>query len=106
MSQKLSSNPERLEAVRLMLEGITKHKDELIAAGISDEFFQKMTEQKLLVEKTEADQERLKSEKKLCTELLNQEMKQLMKFYKRVRRIIKNDVPQAGWLEYGITAKR
>jgi len=97
MSQKLSSNPERLEAVRLMLEGITKHKDE---------FFQKMTEQKLLVEKTEADQERLKSEKKLCTELLNQEMKQLMKFYKRVRRIIKNDVPQAGWLEYGITAKR
>ncbi len=106
MAQNLSSNAKKMEAVRLMLEGMDAHKEELVAAGISGEFIQKMSEQMVAVEKAEADQERQKARKLLSTEFLMTEMDKLMKFYKRARKIIKNDTPQGGWLEFGIAAKR
>lgn len=106
MSQKFNSNASKMEAVRLMLEGLNAHQEELATAGISVEFIQKLDQQMVTVEKAEADQERLKAEKILSTESLLAEMEKLMKFYKRARRIIKNDFPQGGWLEFGIAAKR
>jgi hypothetical protein len=95
-----------MEAVRLMLEGLNAHQEELVPAGISDEFIQKLDGQRMTVEKAEAEQERLKAEKILSTEFLVAEMRKLMKLYKRARRIIKNDFPKGGWLEFGIAAKR
>lgn len=106
MPQKLGTNATKMEAVRLMIEGLNAHQEELVAAGISAEFIQKMDEQRIAAEQAEARQERLKAEKILSTESLLTEMKKLMKFYKRARNIVKNDIPQGGWLEFGIVAKR
>ncbi len=106
MTQKLNSNALKLEAVRLVLEGISKHRDELANSGVTEEFVQQLSSQKLLVEQTEATQERLKADKISCTALLKKEMKILMKLYNRARRLIKVDVPNTGWLEYGIGVKR
>jgi hypothetical protein len=95
-----------MEAVRLMIEGLNAHKEELVAAGISADFIQKMDQQRVAAEQAEARQERLKAEKILSTESLMAEMRKLMRFYKRARNIVKNDLPRGGWLEFGIAAKR
>lgn len=106
MAQKLSTNAKRMEAVRLMIEGLNAHQEELTICGISPDFVQKLDQQRIAAEQAEARQERLKAEKILSTESLLAEMRKLMKFYKRARTIVKNDIPRGGWLEFGIAAKR
>lgn len=105
MTQRFTTSAKKVEAARLMVEGLTAHKNEILASGISADFIQKLDLQRQKVEKAEALQERLKAEKILSTQSLMQETKELMKFYKRARTIVKNDLPKGGWLEFGIIAK-
>ena len=105
MTQRFTTSASKVEAARLMLEGLTAHKEELLNSGINAEFIQKLNQQRQKVEKAEALQERLKAEKILSTESLMRETATLMKLYKRARTIVKNDLPKGGWLEFGIIAK-
>lgn len=106
MSKSYKSCAERLDDVRLLLEGITKHKETLAVVGVDDAYIQKLIQQKQLAEQIDADQERLKAELKTTSDDKRKEMKKLMKLYSRTRTLIKMTFPYVGWLEFGISAKR
>ena len=106
MSKQKFSYAERLDDVRLLLEGISKHKEKLTVVGVDDTYIQNVVEQKQLVDQLDADQERLKAELKTTSDSKRKEMKKLMKLYSRTRTLIKMTFPYVGWLEFGIAAKR
>lgn len=106
MSKSYKSYAERLDDVRLLLEGVTKHKEKLAVVGVDDTYIQNVAQQKQVVEQIDADQERLKAELKTATERKRQEMKKLMKLNSRTRKLVKMTFPYVGWLEFGISAKR
>lgn len=106
MSLKHFTTGERLDALRVMLEGIDKHRDEMAAIGISDAMLQEVTDQKSLVESTDAQQEQLKAKLKVATGKVQAEMHSLWRQYSKLRKILKAFYPQKFWLTFGIEAKR
>ncbi len=106
MSKSYKSYAERLDDVRLLLEGISKHKEMLTVVGVDDAYIQNVVEQKQLVEQIDADQERLKAELKTTSDNKRKEMKKLMKLNSRTRKLVKMTFPYVGWLEFGIAVKR
>jgi exopolysaccharide biosynthesis protein len=105
MSSKNYSYAERLDDARLLLEGISKHKEELAVVGVDDAYIQSLTQLKVDAEQIDADQERLKAELKTATDKKNKAMKKLMKAYSRTRTLVKMTFPYVAWLEFGISAK-
>lgn len=106
MSLKHFTTGERLDALRVMLEGIALHQEEMAAIGISDAMVQEVTDQKALVESADVKQEQLKAKLKVATDQVQAEMKTLWRQYSKLRKILKAFYPQKFWLTFGIGAKR
>ncbi len=106
MKTKHFTTGERLDALRVMMEGISTHKEEMTAIGISDALLQEVADQKAAVESADVQQEQLKAQLKVATDKVQKEMKALLRLYSKLRKILKAFYPQKFWLTFGIGAKR
>jgi hypothetical protein len=106
MTEKRGSYAQQVNRVRLLIEGIGKHLEDLSKLGLDGAYVEELKEQKRVVEEIDAQQERLKADLKSCTHLLSEEMKKMRRLANRGRKLVKIEIPQSQWKEFGIDAKK
>jgi len=91
---------------QVMLSGINANQNVLAARKIDNDFASDL--QKTIDDcvKLNNEQEQLKARLKEKTQELNKRMSDLQTKTKEARKIVKLDMPQASWKEFGITDKR
>ena len=91
---------------QVMLSGVTANQSVLTKRGIDSNF---TSELKTILEKCIAlnsEQEELKARLKTKTKELNKHIAELQKKTGEVKKIVKLDIPQTSWKEFGIADKR
>ncbi len=95
-----------LQELNLMAEGIPDHLEKLSSVGISLEVADELKQLKAKLEKLDSEQEKLKADLKLKTELLEQSKKEAIDRYSELRKLVKIKVDQVSWKAFGIEDKR
>ncbi len=91
---------------QVMLAGITTHQDKLKKRGIDDEFTDDLQATINDCVQLNNEQEALKAKLKVKTAELNNRMANLKAKTSEARTIVKLDLPQTSWKEFGILVKR
>ena len=91
---------------QVMLSGIKANIGILAKRKIDDEFTAGLTAIIEACIDINNEQEALKARLKEKTEALNKQIEQLQKKTSEARKIIKLDIPQASWKEFGIADKK
>jgi hypothetical protein len=102
MLDRRDSYAEKVNGARLMAEGMRQNLEELAKVGLDEAFVQELENQKQQVEDIDASQERLKADLKSTTETLDREMAKLEEMVARARKLVKIQIPQSRWKEFGI----
>lgn len=102
MTERKDSYAEKVNEARLLVEGLRQHLAELAGVGLDEAFIQDLEQQKGKVEGIDAGQERLKADLKSKTQALNREMRTLAEIVSRGRKLVKIQIPQSRWKEFGI----
>ena len=100
------SYAETMNNVKVMLSGIEANIDVLKKRGIDGEYLKNFNEKYQSVLNFDNEQEALKARLKEKTAMLEEEQKELEKMYSEAKKIIKIDIPQESWKEFGIQDKR
>ncbi len=103
MKQTLDS---LLQELNLMAEAIPSYIDIVSVVGITEESAQKLKDFKTNLEKLNSEQEKLKTELKLKTEMLQKEQEVAVKLYAEYKKLIKIKVDKGSWKAFGILDKR
>jgi hypothetical protein len=97
---------EKVKRAELMIAGVTNHLAELTHRGLDTAFVTEFnTRYNRLIDSHNAQQAykaRLKEETQAVTEL----RKQLKEYTRIAKRLVKLDLPQVSWVEFGILDKR
>ena len=104
MSEK--SYAAKVNAAKLMLAGLTANKKILSRRGLDDVFIETLTETFSNATSLDNEQEALKARLKEKTAKLDSVMKDMDKLLSESRKIVKIDIPQESWKEFGILDKR
>lgn len=99
------SYSEKITAVKVMVDGIKKMKDNL-PAGVTEASGDKLEELRNTVEQLNSEQEALKAALKKKTEEVNAKVDEMEKLYNDAKKRIKLDVEQALWRTFGIEDKK
>ncbi|MDO5104528.1 membrane-binding protein [Capnocytophaga sp.] len=99
------SYAENIKAIKLMIDGLRNHKDNL-PAGIDEAFIDTLESLKNKVETLNSEQEKLKADLKTKTEAFDKEFKLLAEKQSIAKKRTKMDFPQSQWREFGIEDKK
>ncbi|MDO4763902.1 MAG: membrane-binding protein [Flavobacteriaceae bacterium] len=99
------SYSEKITAVKVMVDGIKKMKDNL-PLGVTEASGNKMEELRNVVEQLNSEQEALKADLKKKTEEMNTKISEMEKLYNDAKKRIKLDVEQSLWKTFGIDDKK
>jgi flagellar capping protein FliD len=102
MARKKRSFAEVLNATDVMEAGIRKHLDKLTRRGIDEAFVENFKKLKESVRTQNNEQESLKAQLKKKTDLLYQEFDKLTERLSECRKLVKLDIDQELWKEFGI----
>jgi len=91
---------------QVMSAGIKTNAEVLAKRGINAEFTSGLDNTINTCVKLNNEQEELKARLKTKTEELNKQMAELQKKTGEARKIVKLDIPQTAWKEFGIADKR
>jgi hypothetical protein len=95
-----------LTDARLLASGIRKNGESLARRGIGEARAEEIEKMLLEVEQIDNEQESLKARLKNLSEVLKYKTGELKAAVSTDTRIIKADVPQSLWKEFGIQAKK
>ena len=88
-----------------MLDALKNNRENL-PAGVTEEKINDLENLKLLTEKLNSEQEKMKAQLKQKTEELDDSLKKLSDIYSEMKKRVKIDVPKLLWKEYGINDKK
>lgn len=97
---------ERIGEADLLIASMTNNKDILTPGGGGDDFVNQLKGVVTEIKDTNLEQERYKASLKSSTSKLYSKLKQLDQMIRKGRRIVKNEMPQVRWVEFGIKATR
>ena len=100
------SYPKTISDAQVMLAGIKTNQDILTKRGIDKTFTSDLDNTINSCVKLNNEQEELKARLKTKTEELNKQMAELKKKTSEARKIVKLNMPQVTWKEFGIADKR
>jgi cell shape-determining protein MreC len=97
---------QEISDAQVMLSGIRTNQSVLAERKIDDTFTNELHSTIEACINLNNEQEQLKARLKEKTQELNERMTQLKSKTKEARKVIKMDMPQASWKEFGILDKR
>ena len=98
--------PQMISDAQVMLAGLKTNQAALEKRGIDKAFTSNLGKDIEACISLNNEQEELKARLKTKTEELNKKMAELKKETSEAKKIIKLDMPQTTWKEFGITDKR
>lgn len=100
------SYAEKISQAEVMVSGLKNNQQQLEKRGIDQAFIDKMAADATDAIRLNNEQEALKAQLKVKTAELNDKMSELAKANSEAKKIVKLDIPQAQWKEFGIEDKR
>lgn len=100
------SYSQEITDAQVMLSGIRTNQNVLAERKIDENFTQGLNDTINDCVRLNNEQEQLKARLKEKTEELSRQMAELKSKTKEARKIVKLDMPQASWKEFGILDKR
>jgi len=98
----ISSYADEIAATKVMLAGLKSHTEELGKRGITTEFITRFEGIYQEVLALDNEQEALKSRIKEKTAVLGVKSEEMKKLRADSRKLVKMDMPQESWKEFGI----
>jgi hypothetical protein len=99
------SYADRMDEITVMIDGCTAHQERLSKRGLTQELMTRFIEQHGKVRRINSDQEALKARLKEKSAELEAELAILFEIASEIRKVIKLEMPQESWKEFGIQAK-
>jgi hypothetical protein len=106
MSTKSKAYAEQISDAQVMKAGLTAHFNELEQRGISPQFINTLDGRISSSIEQNNTQERLKADLKAATATLDALLKELNASMSEATKVVKLQMPQEQWKEFGIKAKR
>lgn len=100
------SFPDVMNDSRLMIAGLKQNGEQLSRRGLDAEFLSGYETLHDAVQTLDNEQERLKADLKSKSDELKQKLKELKGQYAEAKKIVKLDMPQTSWKEFGIQDSR
>lgn len=97
---------DQVNNTEVMLNGLKNNLEILSKRGIDQEFLDQMTQLHQDVITLNNEQENLKATLKIKTDDLNRNLTELARIYAQSRKLVKMELPQVQWVEFGISDKR
>lgn len=97
---------ERIGEADLLIAAMVNNRDILTPGGGGDDFVNQLKGVVTEIRDTNLEQERFKASLKSSTSKLYLKLKELDQLIRKGRRIVKNEMPQVRWVEFGIKATR
>ena len=97
---------EKMNDSKLMISGVKQQSDRLSRRGLDANFVKKYERIFGDVQKLDNEQERLKATLKKKTEALRQKAKEMKALYSEAKKIVKIEMANSAWREFGIQDKR
>lgn len=95
-----------VEDFHLMLGGLSKNADRLSKRGISADFITKFSAAYDELLQLDRDQAALIARQKEKTVETIQKLTENRQYYREARKVVKLELPQESWKEFGVTAQR
>jgi seryl-tRNA synthetase len=105
MSNRSFSYAEQINDTKVMLAGLKAQIERLGKRGVDNEFITGLEEIYNEVRAVDNDQEAMKARQKEISVLLREKMKELRKRYSLAKKVVKMEMPQESWKEFGIKDK-
>lgn len=96
----------RLAAVRLLLNGMKLNTERMATRGVTNEKVTRMTSLYEQAMEFDKEQEVLKAKLKEKTTRLDETIEELNKLAAELRKLVKIEIPQESWREFGIEDQR
>ncbi len=106
MAKVKASYAEQISQADIMLQALKSNVDKLSRRGIDQPFVDEMESMAKQVKALNEEQEKLKADLKSKTESLNALMDGLAGKYSEAKKLVKLEIPQSQWKEFGINDKR
>lgn len=97
---------EKMNDSKLMISGVKQQSDRLTRRGLDSKFVEKYERIFGDVQKLDKEQERLKANLKTKTETLQRKAKEMKALYSEAKKIVKIEMKNSTWREFGIQDKR
>ena len=106
MSIKSKSYAEQISNVQVMMAGLKANQEKLEKRGITGEFILSLGSTLNSAIDKNSEQEKLKADLKSATAALDYTLSQMSKMMSEATKLVKLEMPQEQWKEFGIQAKR
>jgi hypothetical protein len=97
---------DKVEEIHLMLGGLASNTDKLAKRGVSPEFLTAFTKAYNDLRALDLEQAALIARQKEKTVEINEKLDETLNFYREARKVVKLDIPQESWKEFGIAVQR
>lgn len=97
---------EKMNDSKLMISGVKQQSDRLTRRGLDSKFVEKYERIFGDVQNLDREQERLKATLKKKTETLQGKAKELKALYSEAKKIVKIEMKNSAWREFGIQDKK
>jgi FMN-dependent NADH-azoreductase len=100
------SHAQTLNFGRVMASGLDQNNDRVAKRGLTKDFVKKLNETVAAAQTLENEQESLKARLKEKTASFDANMAELVKQLSEAKKVIKLEMPQETWKEFGIEDKK
>lgn len=97
---------EQISKAQVMLAGLRGNAELLARRGLDEAFMEKLEADRILASTYNSEQEKLKADSKTKTAQLEAKLTELGSLVSEAQKIVKMDLEQSRWREFGVDAKR
>ncbi len=101
-----NSFADKMNDSKLMLAGIKQNAERLAKRGLDSEFVTNFETAYNDTQTLDNEQEKLKAEVATKTQQVNQKLQEVGAFHSEAKKIVKIEMENSTWKEFGINAKR
>ena len=101
-----NSYAEKMNQAKTMIAGLKENAERVSKRGLDAEFLSQLEAGYTEAQTLDNEQERLKAELKSKTEALKLKIKELSKLYAEAKKIVKIEMEQSSWREFGVDDQR
>lgn len=100
------SYPEQMNKTKVMLAGLKTNQERMTKRGLATEFVNQLEQVYQQIMTIDNEQEALKAKLKVKTSEMTNRLEEMDKLYREAKKVVKLEMAQEAWREFGIEDQR